>query len=167
MKKKNRHQHSLRLCLLPLEALRLSPWPMELRKTTASATSPKRIVPAAQSRWVPPAGRQITAEGAPFTLWQVERSLLQPVAEPLAWGLCRCKSEHLCRTNHSTQHDEDEKDEVWVQRAGVRWDLVDNANCPSTHEALGETERRGKLVAGACQEILTWVSNPAQEHVSY
>lgn len=139
MREKDRHQHSLRLCLLALEALRLSPWPMELRKTTASTTSPKCIVPAAQSRWVPPSGRQITAEGAPFTLWQVEQSRLQPVAEPLAGGLC--KSEHVWRTNHSTQHDEDENDEVWVRRAGVRLDLVDNANCPSTHEAWGETEK--------------------------
>lgn len=89
------------LCLLPLETLRLSPWPKELRNTTVSTTSPKCIVPAAQSRWVPPAGRQITAKGTPFTPWQVDcrcccLSRLQPLSTLSAGGPRHCeKSGHV------------------------------------------------------------------------
>lgn len=169
LRDRKRHQHSLRLCLLALEALRLSPWPMELRKTTASTTSPKCIVPAAQSRWVPPAGRQITAEGAPFTLWQVERSRLQPAATPLAGGLCRCKSVHVRRTNHSTQEDEDENDEVLGVESRARWEMrsCGQRELPFNPWSQGQNREEREARGSRSQEILTWVSNPAQEHVSY
>lgn len=42
--KLSRRENSPRLCLLALESLRASLWPMELRKIIASATSPSCIV---------------------------------------------------------------------------------------------------------------------------
>lgn len=105
----------IRLCLLALEALRLSAWPMELRKTSASASSPKCIV----------------TEDAPFTLWQVERSGLQPLVEPLAGGAFG-KSGHVWRANHSTSTQ---------QRRSTLGDLV----FPSTHEAEERSWRRLSL----------------------
>lgn len=58
--KLSRRENSPRLCLLALESLRASLWPMELRKIIASATSPSCIVlvtflaaqgPPAATRW--------------------------------------------------------------------------------------------------------------------
>ncbi len=168
LRDRKRHQHSLRLCLLALEALRYrhDPWSWGRQ---LPAPPVQMHSPCCPVTLVPPAGRQITAEGAPFTLWQVERSRLQPAATPLAGGLCRCKSVHVRRTNHSTQEDEDENDEVLGVESRARWEMrsCGQRELPFNPWSQGRNREEREARGSRSQEILTWVSNPAQEYVSY
>ncbi len=65
--KLRKRENSPRLCLLALESLRESLWPMELRKTIASATSPSCIVPVAfPATQGPPLRPDGSGGGGPF-----------------------------------------------------------------------------------------------------
>lgn len=60
-------ENSPRLCLLALESLTESLWPMELRKTIATATSPSCIVPVAfLATQGPPLRPDGSGGGGPF-----------------------------------------------------------------------------------------------------
>lgn len=69
-------ENSPRLCLLALESLRTSLWPMELRKIIVSATSPSCIVPVAfQAMQGPPLQPDGTGGGVPpSSMGQVDPS---------------------------------------------------------------------------------------------
>lgn len=91
-----RSDNSPLLCLLALESLRTSLWPMELRKTIASATSPSCIVPVAfQAMQGPPLQPDGSGGGSPFLCgtggslycWDW-RSLVSPVV-PLSLRWCQ------------------------------------------------------------------------------
>lgn len=99
-------ENSPRLCLLALESLRASPWPMELRKIIASTTSPSCIVlvaflatqgpplrPDGAGTWRASSIRQVKT----FPAWRDDPFffLLTPPASPLPTPLflsffCAC-----------------------------------------------------------------------------
>lgn len=72
---KNKLRNSPRLCLLALDSLRASLWPMELRKTIVSATSPSCIVPVAfPATQGPPLRPDGSGWGGPSSVGQVNPS---------------------------------------------------------------------------------------------
>ena len=125
---------------------------MELRKTTASATSPSCIVSAAQLCWVSPCRQTDAVGGRPLPRGGRWSGLLPAVAAAaFSEGCCSCKSKHAQGMSHSA---EDEEDDGSGSGAGRCAEMKVRAEGPfSTHEA-GQCWKQRVARNGSGQERL-------------